>query len=171
MKDFVHKPITVDGLFKERLEELPVDAWSCDLQWQVIKEQVKHAPSRLPGINVITIFLGVSIAVLLLWGIPYKTKDAPGDTSTPSKELPAEDERHQAPVENKENKQPASSPRKNQEPAKSFDSTNEKVVTFSPVISPGKTDSGKRIVIIHRPDSSKLIAMPESKKDSLFIFW
>jgi hypothetical protein len=171
MKDFVHKPITVDGFFKERLEELPVDVWSCDLQWQSIKEQVKQAPPRLPGLHAITIFLGVAITVLLLWGIPYKTKDAPGDTNNPTMEVPAKDERDAVPVEKKKNKPPALLPGKNQEPTNSVDSTNKHVITFSPVTSPDKADSVKRIVIFNRPDSSKRIALPESKKDSLYIFW
>jgi hypothetical protein len=162
MKNFLHKPVTLDSFFKEKLEQLPVDMAGYDLQWQSIKQQVKHGPPRLPGANAITICLIVATTMLLLWAV---TNNKSKLTEAPKNSLPQENNYRPSPGK-KEEQKPAASTTKYQKPA------TEQLLPASPVISTNdqKRDSAKRIVIAIRPDSSKKMAVPESK-DSLFIFW
>jgi cell division protein FtsN len=164
MKDFLHKPVTLDSFFKEKLEQLPVDMAGYDLQWQSIRQQVKKGPPRLPGANAITICMIVVTTMLLLWAITNKKTIAPEASNNP---LPQE---HNQP-EKKEQQIPAAAATPFHKPIIA-DSTNEQLLPASPVISTNdqKNDSAKKIVIAIRPDSSKKMAVPESK-DSLYIFW
>jgi hypothetical protein len=162
MKDFLHKPVTLDSFFKEKLEQLPVDVAGYDLQWQSLRQQVKKGPPRLPGANALTIALVVVTSMLLLWAITNNKSEV---TEAPKNSLPQENNNQASPGK-KEEQKPAGSTTKYHKPA------TEQLLPASPVISTNdqKYDSAKRIVIAIRPDSSKKMAVPESK-DSLFIFW
>lgn len=156
MKDFLHKPVTIDSFFKESLEKLPVPISGCDLQWQMIKKKVNQGPGRLPGANTLIIYVFVATTMLLVLGKKSKVPE------TPQKQVPAQE----IIPEKKEDKKPGTTSIQYQEP-KTDGLPGRTLIPASPVFD----DSSKSIIIaIRPPDSSKKMAVPESK-DSLFIFW
>jgi hypothetical protein len=176
MNNFLHSPVTIDSFFKERLGKLPVDAGDSDLQWQSIKQQVKKAPPRLPGANALTICLIIGVTALLLWGISYKKNISPAAPENSSSQLPVKDNSGETSIDKMENRSAAASPLQHHDRVSvgnKADSANGQLLLPSPVLSANeqKPDSAKRIIIATRPDSSKRLFAPESKKDSLFIFW
>jgi hypothetical protein len=165
MKDSLHNPVTIDSFFKESLEKLPVEVAGCDLQWQLIRKQVRQGPPRFPGANALTICVFVVTTMLLVWGIANKKSNAPG---APEKQVPVHENKQEILPEKKVDKKTGASAIQYHQPV-SADSTNDQLVPASPVFDLNM-DSAKKIVIAIRPDSSKKMAVPE-RKDSLFIFW
>lgn len=186
MKTWLHNKVAIDTLFRDKLEELPVDLTGKAMHWQLVRQQMKAATANTNAHNTpIGHIMGYTIAGLLILTLCVQQVSV----YRPSEESQQEVAQPAAPVtgdtakatqtENRRNGKSSADNLSAQPVSGKQVKTEQEAANVSagppqPIVPGNKsivTPDTLTTIPGGRRDSSSTRTREAMKKDSVFIFW